>query len=240
MPDEHQTKSVLISGIGPGLGAALCRRLTREGYAVTGLARSLDFGARLQTELLSQGGRFKFIACDITDERAVSNAVQWTNDHHGTPSVFVHNAGQILIKPFENTTPAAFEAMWKVTVYGAMLAARVMAPDMIGHGGGTMIFTGATASLRGGANFSAFASAKFALRGLAQALARELGPSGVHVVHSVLDGIVWNGVSRDLVSLPREKCMEPDAVADTYWQLIQQPPSAWTHELDIRPGTESF
>ena len=196
----------VISGIGTGLGSSLCRRLSREGFAVAGLARSETQGRRLEHELSGNATAFRFYACDITDEASVSATVSQLSEDWGPPSVLVHNAGQLLIKPFVEVTAAEFEAMWRVTALGAMLTAKAVIPGMKAQGGGTIIFTGATAGTRGGARFSAFASAKFALRGLAQSLAREHGPLGIHVVHAVLDGIMWGGISRGLVDAPREAC----------------------------------
>ena len=239
MPSETQSRPVaLIGGVGPGLGASLCRRLCEEGYAVVGLARSAEQGAALADGL--DDAAFRFIPCDITDEAAVDGAVGEIVATWGPPTVLVHNAGQVQIKPFAEVTPTAFEAMWRVTVLGAMLTARAVLPGMVDQGSGTVILTGATASIRGGARFAALASAKFALRGLAQSLAREYGPQGIHVVHAVLDGIMWGGISRDLVKTPREQCIEPNDVAEAYLQLIRQPRSAWSHEIDLRPSGESF
>ena len=240
--DDRQPVAV-VSGIGPGLGGALCRRLCDEGFAVVGLARSPNFGEQLAAQLSASGGQsgsFRFLACDVTDQHAVAAVFAQIAAETSPPSLLVHNAGQLLIAPFAETTPAAFEAMWRVTTLGAMLTAQAVLPDMVTRGDGTIIFTGATAGMRGGAKFAAFASAKFALRGLAQSLAREYGPQGVHVVHANVDGIMWGGISHDQVKVGRDRSIEPDAVADAYLYLIRQPRSAWTHEIDLRPHCEAF
>jgi len=240
--DDRQPVAV-VSGIGPGLGRALCRRLHKEGFAVVGLARSPAFGEQLAAQLSAsdgQNGSFRFLACDVTDRTDVTETLARISEETGPLSLLIHNAGQLLIKPFAETTPEAFEAMRRVTALGAMLTAQAVLPGMAASGDGTVIFTGATAGLRGGANFAAFASAKFALRGLAQSLAREYGPRGVHVVHANVDGIMWGGISRDQVNVGRDRSIEPDAVADAYLYLMRQPRSAWTHEIDLRPHCEAF
>lgn len=235
-----KTNVAVVTGIGPGLGASVCRKLCAEGYAVVGTARSSGFGSQLERELREAGQSFLFAPCDVGDADAMRGVVERATGEWSSPSVLVHNAGQLVIKPFVEMTAEEFESVWRGTALGAMVAAHAVIPGMIQSGTGTIVFTGATASLRGSAKFAALASAKFALRGLAQSLAREHGPLGIHVVHAVLDGIMWGGISKDIVKAPREDCIEPDAVADIYLQLIQQKRSAWTHEIDIRPSSESF
>ena len=127
-----------------------------------------------------------------------------------------------------------------MTCFGAMIVAQAMLPYLLKAPGGTIVFTGATAAVKGGPRFTSLASAKFALRGLAQSLARELAPRGVHVVHVVIDGLVWSPQTRERFYTEREKCLEPDAIARTYLDLVSQHPSAWTHEIDLRPLTEKF
>jgi NAD(P)-dependent dehydrogenase (short-subunit alcohol dehydrogenase family) len=153
--------------------------------------------------------------------------------------VLVYNAAALVVKPFAETTPAEFEHAWRVASLGAFVTSQIVLPHMVARGAGTLIFSGATASLRGGAKFAAFASAKFALRGLAQALSREFGPQGVHVAHVVLDGLI-DAVQTDLRFGPGAKRMDPDAIARDYLYLASQHPSAWTHELDLRPSAERY
>ncbi len=147
---------------------------------------------------------------------------------------------QLNPKPFMKLTPAEFEKSWLSTCFGAMVAAQAALPGMLAQGGGTIIFTGATASVKGNPSFAAFASAKFALRGLAQSLAREFAPQGVHVVNTLIDGVIWGPQTQQRFTIARENCLEPEAIAKTYLQLIGQPPCAWTHELDLRPSSEKF
>ena len=235
-----ETKVALVTGVGPGLGASVCQKLCSEGYAVAGTARSPGFCQELERDLRAAGQSFLFAPCDVSDGEAMQEVVERVTNEWGAPAVLVHNAGQLVIKPFVEMTAEEFEAVWRGTALGAMIAAKAVLPGMILSGEGTILFTGATASMRGSANFAALASAKFALRGLAQSLAREHGPLGIHIVHAVLDGIMWGGISKAVVNASRETCIEPDAVAEIYLQLIRQERSAWTHEIDIRPSSETF
>ncbi len=159
---------------------------------------------------------------------------------HGTPRVLIHNPAKLYIKPFEETTEAEFSTAWQSMVLSAFSVAQEVLPKMVEAGEGSYIVSGATASLRGGARFSAFASAKFALRGLTQSLAREYQTKGIHVAHIILDGIIDTEASRELHNLPTEKMMQTDALSQMYWDIAHQPRSVWTHELDLRPSTEGF
>lgn len=242
-------KLAIVTGVGPGLGAALCRRLHRAGYRVAGLARSEAFGRELEKELgtattqtSNHNGQaaFRHFCCDLAEPTAVRETIGDIEDLWGAPDVLIHNASQILIKPFVEITAREFESVWRVTCLGGMTAAKAVVPAMKDNGGGTILFTGATAALRGGAKFAAFASAKFALRGLAQSLAREHGADGIHVAHVVLDGLIWSEQTVERFNPAREACMEPDAIAESYYQLIQQDRSAWAQEIDLRPFSEKF
>jgi NAD(P)-dependent dehydrogenase (short-subunit alcohol dehydrogenase family) len=167
-----------------------------------------------------------------------------TSPLHSAPAahidVLVHNAHSLVIKPFEQTTPVEFERAWRVACFGAMLSAQSIIPHMAARQKGTIIFTAATAGSRGAANFSAFASAKFALRGLAQSLAREFGPRGVHVAHLVLDGLIDEVQTEQRFGTSPTARMSPQAIAQACLDLSAQHPSAWTHEMDLRPFSERF
>ena len=226
----------LVSGAGPGLGAALCDKLRKAGYAVAGLARSQEFAGPIPPG----EDRFRYHACDITDARALGRIIAQVRSELGEISVFVHNAAQLLIKPFEETSPQEFEEIWRVNCLGAMIGAGAVVPGMLKAGGGAILLTGATASVRGGAAFSAFASSKFALRGLAQSLARAYGKEGIHVAHVVIDGMIWGAQARDRFGAKREDCLDPEAIADAYVGLIGQDRSAWSQEIDLRPSVEAF
>ncbi len=238
-------KVAVITGVGPGLGASLSRRLHREGYKVAGLARSENFGKELeralsQTEAAAGPADFKHFCCDLAEPMAVRETIEDVERLWGAPGVLIHNASQILIKPALEITAKEFESVWRVTCLGGMIAAKAVIPAMQKKGGGAILFTGATAALRGGAKFAAFASAKFALRGLAQALAREHGADGIHVAHVVVDGLIWSEKTVERFNPAREACLEPDAIAEAYYQLITQDRSAWSQEIDLRPFSEKF
>jgi NAD(P)-dependent dehydrogenase (short-subunit alcohol dehydrogenase family) len=182
----------------------------------------------------------RFIEVDLTDEGAVPGIAAQVIAEHGPPKVVIHNTSELVIAPFAETRLADYQRTWGSTVQTAILLAQATVQPMVRAGGGTFIVSGATASLRGGARFSAFASAKFALRGFTQSLAREFQPAGIHVCHAILDGIIDTPRSRDLHSLDPAKMMKPEDIADAYWNLAHQPRSTWTHELDLRPSSEGF
>ena len=219
----------IIAGAGPGLGDTLLSRFKDRGYQVVGLNRSLpsktDFDIRV---------------ADLTDEQATKAVIDALIKEYGAPKVVVHNTAQLVIKPVAETTSDDFEACWRSMALSAFVLAKSLMQPMADNGGGTFIVSGATASLRGSAKFSAFSSAKFALRGLTQSLAREFQPQGVHVVHSILDGIIDTDNSRSLHSMDPDKMMKPEDIADVYFELCQQPKSTWMHECDLRPFDGSF
>jgi NAD(P)-dependent dehydrogenase (short-subunit alcohol dehydrogenase family) len=217
----------LVVGVGPGLGAALARRFAREGMAVAMAARKADKLASLVKET---GG--KAYGCDATVETAVDDLFAAVERDLGRPQLVVFNAGGYIRKPIAELTVADVEATWRNCCLGGFLVGRAAARAMQPAGSGTIILTGATAALRGSAQFAAFAMGKFGLRALAQSMARELGPKGIHVAHTVIDGGI--GESADATRLA------PAAIAEAYWQLHRQARSAWTQELDLRPWAEKF
>lgn len=228
----------LVAGIGPGLGAALCRKLADNGYRVAGLARSPEAGERLRQELGAD--RFLPLSADVGDAGTVQRAVRRIAKEWAAPGIYVHNASGFLMADFLDTEPADFERIWRVTLLGAVHGSRAVLPGMLEAGQGVLVFTGATAGVKAAAGFSAFASAKFALRGLAQSLAREYGPRGIHVAHAVIDGVIWGERARDGWGMEEAGCMHPEDISDSYLHLIRQPRSAWTLELDLRPDVEKF
>ncbi len=229
----------IVVGAGSGLGAALCRRFAAGGLTVAAARRRADAAEDLASEI---GGRA--YACDATQSAQVAALFDAVQDDLGTPELVVFNAGSFQRAGIREIDPEAFQRHWETGCLGALhvgqAAARVMAPNKRG----TIIFTGATAALRGGAGFASLAVPKFGLRALAQSMARELHPEGIHVAHTVIDGLIanperggaWDPESRD----QPEALLDPDALAEGYWQLHQQPRSAWTHELDLRPWVERF
>ena len=228
---------LLIAGVAEGFGASLAATFARAGYDVAGLARSDKAAALLAMRVGDEGGRYTHLRCDISDAARVSEVLA---PHAGSVAVLVHNAHRLLIKPFTETTADDVENVWRNTCLGAMNTARAVLPAMLARGDGHIIMSGATASIRGAANFSAFAAAKFALRGFAQSLAREHGGGGVHVAHVILDGLIDEPQTTARFGAGQSQRMDSDAVAEAYLALARQERSAWTHELDLRPLSERF
>jgi NAD(P)-dependent dehydrogenase (short-subunit alcohol dehydrogenase family) len=213
-----------VIGVGPGLGAALTRAFADTGHRVIAGARTpRGLGA------LASDPRVQFEAVDVADPASIA-AMTARALEHDAPAVAVYNAGAFVRKSALELTAAEVEHTWRVGCLGGLLALQPAARAMAARGSGTLIFTGATAALRGGAKFAAFAISKFGLRALAQSLARELGPAGVHVAHVVIDGGIGEG----------ERALAPADIARAYVELHAQPRSAWTHELDLRPFGETF
>jgi NAD(P)-dependent dehydrogenase (short-subunit alcohol dehydrogenase family) len=226
------TRTAVVAGAGGSLGVETCRALRQRGWRVVGIGRD---AARLEAELW--GLVDDIVAIDLAVESEVERAIRGIED----VNALVYNAGKIDLAPLLETTPEVFAASWQTNAFGAFICARTLAEGMMQRARGSMIFIGATASTRGGARTHAFASAKHALRGLAGSLAKELGPRGVHVAHVVIDGKVWGARTRARFPDTREdQCLEPSAVAATILGLIEQPPSAWTFEVDLRPAGERW
>ena len=221
----------VIAGLGPGLGLALANKFISEGYDVVGLARNP----------LKPIEHLYMLPTDVSDESQVKEAFETIDSrYHRPPSVFIHNTAELIINPFLETDAKEFEQVWRSMTLSAVLTTSQCIPRMLNHGGGNIIFSGATAGVRAAANFSAFASAKFALRGLAQSLSREFHPQGIHITHVIIDGLIWTARSQERFSPEREKCLLPCDIAEVYWQITQQPRSAWSQEIDLRPDVEPF
>jgi len=237
--EEEKGVAVLV-GAAPGFGASLAHAFAQDGFKVAGLSRSEEYGARLTEDIAKAGGAYQHYICDATEPGRLANVIDDIAHNQGIPSVLIYNPMKLVVTPFLELAPEDFEASWRATTFGAMAAAQTVLPHMLKAGGGAIIFTGATAAVKGNPRFTAFASAKFALRGLAQSLAREFGPKGVHIVHTILDGIIWSPQSLERFGVLRDKCLDPDAIARSYVHLTHQEPSAWTHEIDMRPFDEKF
>jgi NAD(P)-dependent dehydrogenase (short-subunit alcohol dehydrogenase family) len=229
----------VIVGVGPGLGFALGKRFARAGMAVALAARDKD---RLEQRLADEpveGARA--YACDATDQVAVDRLFAQVDNELGAPEVVVFNAGAFQPGGILEIAPAEFERCWQIGCFAGFLVGQVAARRMVAVGHGTIIFTGATAALRGSARFANLAVPKFGLRALAQTMARELGPQGIHIGHVVIDGQIMSDRYAHLAGeRGPESLLEPDAIAETYYQLHLQPRSAWTLELDLRPWSETF
>jgi NAD(P)-dependent dehydrogenase (short-subunit alcohol dehydrogenase family) len=234
-------KTAAVLGVGPGLGAAVARRFAREGFAVALMARRTESVAGVRGEIEAAGGTALAVSADATDPASVAAAFDEVRDGLGDPEVFVYNAGAFQMGGILDLSPEKFDACFKANCAGAFYAARQVLPAMVEAGRGTVLLTGATAALRGGARFSALAVGKFGLRALAQSMAREFGPQGVHVAHAVIDGQIDTPRVREMSPGREDHTMlSPDAIAETYWQLHSQDRTAWTLELDLRPAVESF
>ena len=229
--------SAIIVGVGPGLGAALARRFAKGGLKVAVAARRPERLEALATEI---GG--KAYACDVGDEASVGALFAEVAETHGVPAAVVYNAGAYARASVVETTAEQFERAWRIGCMGGFLVGQAAARAMLPSGQGTILFTGATASLRGGANFVNLAVGKFGLRALAQSMARELGPQGLHVAHVIIDGQIEDATreGRGPGTRGADALLHPDAIAEAYWQLHVQPRSAWTQELDLRPWVEKF
>lgn len=238
MPNKNKSphRVALVTGVGTGLGAALVRRYAREGFHVGLIARSPKFINELAAEISKNGGTAVALTADVGQPDETSAAIARVRAELGPIGVVIHNASAAAGDGISATSPEQFERSWRVTALGGFVCARETAREMIAMGEGVMLFTGATSSVRGG-GWLAFSSAKFALRGLVQSLARELWPKGVHVAHVVVDGLI--GEVHESREAKRDS-LDPEKMADAYWHLTQQDRSAWTLELDLRPNGEEF
>ncbi|WP_029527878.1 SDR family NAD(P)-dependent oxidoreductase [Polaromonas glacialis] len=241
-----QNRSALIVGVGAsrGLGAAAARRFAREGLHVVVAGRTAEKLDTVVAEICATGGSAHAVIGDGSNESDAKRFVA-SAEEYGPLELVLHNAGSNRRDAFLDLETSDFENLWREHCLGGFLTGRESARHMVARGRGTILFTGASGSLRGRAMFAAFAAAKAGLRATAQSMARELGPKGIHVAHVVIDG----GIEGDrlLSAFPgrqNEKgpdgLLSIDAIAETYWQLHIQHRSAWTHELELRPWTEAF
>lgn len=238
MADSSSLPVAAVLGVGPGLGAALARRFA-EKYAVAINARRASYLSSLATDIRASGGQVLEVPADIGDQAQVETVFKTIREQLGPPEVLLYNAGSGSWGTITDVTPEQYETTWRVNAYGAFLSAKEVAPDMIAKGHGSMLFTGATAGVKAGARSVAFGPAKFALRGLVQSMARDLGPKGVHVAWINVDGVI-DIPGRDIPGFKEEDMLKPEAIAETYWHLAHQDASSWTTELEVRPFKEKF
>ena len=223
-------QTLYIVGANAGLGEAIAEHALLEGHRVALLGRSgaiREIAARLHNVVAAE--------CDVSSEASIEHAFSELERQHGHATTVIYNAAVVTRANVLDLGAAEFERLWRVNSLGAFMVAKRAVSRMVERGGGTMIFSGATASVRGGKSFAAFASSKFAQRALAQSLAREVGPRGVHVVHVLIDGLVWSERSVQRFGAKQTDCIDPVELAKTYLWLMRQPRSCWTHELDVRP-----
>ena len=240
-----QQPVALVIGAGDATGGAIARRFAVGGYAACVTRRDADKLAPLKSAIEAAGGVCHVFGSDARKEEDVVALIERIEQGIGPIEVMVFNIGANVPCSVLEETARKYFKIWEMACFGGFLNAREVAKRMVARGRGTIIFTGATAGLRGSANFAAFAGAKHALRALAQSMARELGPRGIHVAHVVVDGAIDTAFIRDnfperYALKEQDGILQPDSIADAYWMLHQQPRDAWTHELDLRPYMEKF
>ena len=245
----EKKKVALCIGAGDGIGAGFVRRFAAGGYTTVIGRREPEKSAGLIGEIEAAGGAAQAFSVDARLEESVAELFQTVEQDIGPVETCLYNAGANYQNNVEDITPEMFEKVWRLGCYGGFLTGREAAKYMVPRGRGCILYTGATASLRGRANFGAFASAKSGLRAFAQSLARELGPKGVHVTHLIMDGGVDSAViharrraravDEDL-TFPPDSLMSLESIGEAYWMLAQQRRDAWTFKLDIRPFVEAW
>jgi NAD(P)-dependent dehydrogenase (short-subunit alcohol dehydrogenase family) len=230
-----------VLGVGPGLGAAVARRFAGEGFGVALMARTEESIEQTREEIEAEGGTALSVPANATDPDSVASAFERVRGELGDPEVLVYNAGSFQVGGILELSPKQFDECFKSSCAGAFYAAQQVLPAMVEAGRGTILLTGASAALRGKARFAALAVGKFGLRALAQSMAREFGPQGIHVSHVIVDGQINTPRIREMMPEREEHTLlSPDAIAETYWLLHSQDRTAWTLELDLRPAVESF
>jgi len=240
-----ERRSVLVIGAGDATGGAIARRFAREGLVACVTRRTLDKLEPLVEQIRAEGGEAHGFASDARKETDVETLVAHVEREIAPIEVAIFNIGANVRFDVIDTTERVYRKVWEITELAGFLVGREVAKAMLPRGNGTILFTGATARLRGSAGFSAFAGAKHALRALAQSMARELGPKGIHVAHIVIDGaidtqfIAENFPERYALK-DQDGIVDPEAIAESYWNLHRQSRSAWTHELDLRPWMEKW
>jgi len=235
------SQTVVITGVGSGLGAALVRKCVKEGCQVGMFARSADYLTQLVSEVKGQEGSALGVPTDITNPEQVKKGFQLIRERFGPVDILINHAGNATWGGVQDITPDHFAQAWRVGPYASFLCTQEVVPDMVNKGEGAILFSGATSSIRGRGGAVAFCSAKFGVRGLAESLARELWPYGIHVAHVVIDGAIDTPqVRQGSVSDPKEPLLNPDTMAEAYWNLAIQDKHAWTLEIDLRPFNEDF
>ncbi len=237
--------AAIVIGAGDALGGAIARRFASGGLIAVPSRRKQAPLDDLVRKIEEAGNAAVGIACDARDEEQVIALFDQVEETVGPVEVFVFNAGAQHRSPIIDMTARIYRQVWESAAFAGFLTGREAARRMLSRARGTIIFTGATASLRGGAGFASFAGAKHALRALAQSMARELGPAGIHVGHIVVDGMIDSTAIRDrfperVAETPQGGLLDPDHIAETYWWLHQQPQDSWSFELDIRPSMERW
>jgi len=238
-------KAILVMGAGDATGGAIARRFAREGYIACVTRRNAEKLAPLVAQIEAEGGVAHAFGSDARKEEDVTALIQNIESNIAPIEVAVFNLGANVRYDLLDTTARVYYKVWEMACFAGFLMGRETARVMVPRARGSIFFTGATASLRGRAGFSAFAGAKHGLRALAQSMAKELGPKGIHVAHPIVDGAIDTAFIREnfperYALKDRDGILNPEHIADTYWMLHQQPRDAWTHELDLRPWIEAW
>lgn len=243
--DDDKPGAALVIGAGDATGAAIAQRFARAGYAVCAVRRNEEKLSPLVETIEADGGRVHAFGVDARREDEITDLVAHIERDIAPLEVAIFNIGANVRFPIAETTARVYYKVWEMACFAGFLMGREAARVMSPRGRGSIFFTGATASLRGGSGFAAFAGAKHALRALAQSMARELGPEGIHVAHLVIDGAIDTAFIRDnfperYALKERDGILDPAHIAEAYWQLHCQPRDAWTHEMDLRPWMEGW
>lgn len=241
----ERRRAILVVGAGDATGGAVARRFAREGYVACVTRRHADKLEPLAAEIRAGGGEAHGFGSDARKEAEVVALVDRIEREIAPIEVAVFNVGANVRFGITETTARVYQKVWEMACFAGFLVGREAARVMLPRGRGTILFTGATASLRGSAGFAAFAGAKHGLRALAQSMARELGPRGIHVAHPIIDGAIDTEFIREnfperYATRDAQGILDPQHIADAYWHLHQQPRDAWTHELDLRPWIETW
>jgi hypothetical protein len=246
---EPRNAAVAVVGAGDFIGAAICERFAAEGYRVFGGRRNGDQLAPLKAKIEAFGGRFEGRSLDARQEEQVAGFMAWADADQPLEAV-IFNVGANVNFPILDTTERVFRKVWEMACEAGFFTGREAARRLLAHGGGSIFFTGATASMRGGPGYAAFASAKAGLRAVAQSMARELGPKNIHVAHLIIDAGVDTAFVRQrivaargeaaLETLAEDELMRPESIARAYFMLHTQSRDAWTFELDLRPAVETW
>jgi NAD(P)-dependent dehydrogenase (short-subunit alcohol dehydrogenase family) len=239
------SKCAVVVGAGTGTGAEVAKMLIGNGYSVALARRTPEALAPLVKEIEAGGGSVVAVGADASDEAQVERLFEHAESAFGPPRFVLFNAAGFAMGPIVETTSEQFEDMWRAASYGGFVVGREAARRMVPHGEGTILFTGATAAVKASASFAAFAAGKHGLRAVAQSMAKELGPQGVHVAHLIIDGVI--DVPRVHETMPdlaaskgEDGLIDPMSIAATMLWLHEQPKNAWTFELDLRPFKETW